>query len=357
MATIIARKRKSGISYTAQIRIMKNGLAIYSESKTFSKKALAKEWADRREGELRGDPSAISRIKHRGVTVGDLIQAYIDDRAALDQLGRSKSSDLRRLLGDDIARFDAQALTTQDLIAHVRNRRLAGTGPATVNNDLVWLRGVFRYARTALGVPVQLQIFTDASDLSRSERLISRPKKRKRRPTDDELLRIGDWFNRTAPRGGYSAPMYLITWFAIYSCRRLAEIMRLRLSDFDRGSHTWLVRDMKNPSGSAGNDGLMLVPENLIPVIDAAISAVDRGDDDRLFPFNERTVSSNWTQSMKVLGIDDLHFHDLRHEGCSRLAEDGKTIPEIQHVSLHESWSSLQVYVNMRRRSGQRMEF
>ena len=49
---------------------------------------------------------------------------------------------------------------------------------------------------------------------------------------------------------------------------------------------------------------------------------------------------------MHMLDIHDLHFHDLRHEGCSRLAESGLSIPEIQQVSLHDSWSSLQIYVN-----------
>jgi site-specific recombinase XerD len=60
---------------------------------------------------------------------------------------------------------------------------------------------------------------------------------------------------------------------------------------------------------------------------------------------------------MRILGIEDLHFHDLRREGASRLAEDGATIPEIQSVSLHESWSSLQIYVNMKPRTGERAEF
>lgn len=49
---------------------------------------------------------------------------------------------------------------------------------------------------------------------------------------------------------------------------------------------------------------------------------------------------------MKLLGIDDLHIHDLRHEACSRLAEDGWTIPQLQSVSLHDSWASMQIYVD-----------
>jgi integrase len=100
----------------------------------------------------------------------------------------------------------------------------------------------------------------------------------------------------------------------------------------------------------------MMVPDRLLPVIDAAIQYVSR-DDNRLFPLNEKSLSLYWTRTMKTLGIDDLHFHDLRHEGCSRLAEDGLSIPEIQQVSLHESWGSLQIYVNMRKRKTERVEY
>ena len=66
-----------------------------------------------------------------------------------------------------------------------------------------------------------------------------------------------------------------------------------------------------------------------------------------LLPFNSRTIGSYLRNQMRLLGIDDLHFHDLRREGVSRLAEDGLTIPEMQRVSLHESWQSLQIYVNL----------
>jgi integrase len=48
------------------------------------------------------------------------------------------------------------------------------------------------------------------------------------------------------------------------------------------------------------------------------------------------------------LAIDDLHFHDLRHEGVSRLFEMGRTIPQVASVSGHRSWQSLQRYTHLR---------
>jgi integrase len=70
--------------------------------------------------------------------------------------------------------------------------------------------------------------------------------------------------------------------------------------------------------------------------------------DARIFPFSPDAVSAAFTRTCKVLGIEDLHFHDLRHEGVSRLFEMGRTIPQAASVSGHRSWSSLQRYAHLR---------
>lgn len=49
-----------------------------------------------------------------------------------------------------------------------------------------------------------------------------------------------------------------------------------------------------------------------------------------------------------LLGIKDLHWHDLRHEACSRLAEADWTIQQIQVVSGHKTLQSLQRYMHIR---------
>ncbi|NCA73089.1 MAG: hypothetical protein EOM91_24165 [Sphingobacteriia bacterium] len=152
--------------------------------------------------------------------------------------------------------------------------------------------------------------------------------------------------------------MDLVMWAAIYSCRRLSELCRMRMSDYDREHKVWLIRDLKHPGGSAGHDAEMLVTDRFAAVVDAILALPGRkSDEPLLLPYDPRTVSARWTRTMKVLGIEDLHFHDLRHCGASRLAEDGWTIPEIQRVTLHDSWSSLQIYVQMRARKVGRVEW
>ena len=75
------------------------------------------------------------------------------------------------------------------------------------------------------------------------------------------------------------------------------------------------------------------------------------GDVDLLIPVNSKSFAARWQQGLKILGIDDLRFHDLRHEGATRFAEDGLTIPQLQQHTLHDSWSSLERYVKIRRRN------
>ncbi|WP_370599266.1 tyrosine-type recombinase/integrase [Chromohalobacter israelensis] len=46
--------------------------------------------------------------------------------------------------------------------------------------------------------------------------------------------------------------------------------------------------------------------------------------------------------------MEDLNFHDLRHEATSRLFEAGYEIVEVQQFTLHESWEVLTRYTHFR---------
>lgn len=75
------------------------------------------------------------------------------------------------------------------------------------------------------------------------------------------------------------------------------------------------------------------------------------GSEDFVFPgATTDAISASFTRACALLGIDDLHFHDLRHEGISRLFEMGRTIPQAASVSGHRSWISLSTERNHRPR-------
>ena len=356
MATITKRAGKRGVRWLAEIRIKRGGKIVHREARTFAKQATARDWARDREAEL-AKPGSLDAVAHKGVTIGDLIRRYMAEVSALRPFGRSKDAALRMLAQESLAELDVSKLTAARVVEHVRQRRLAGTGPATVLNDVIWLRVVCKYARRAWGFQIDLQQIDDAADTLRDARLLARPKRRSRRPTADELRRMDAFFRQqlAKPRP-WSIPMHLVMWLAIYSTRRLDELFRLRREDLDSTHGVYLVRDVKHPDGSAGNHREARMPERGWAVV-AAILAQYPGETGPLLPWKSRSAGTLFQRACHLLGIEDLHFHDLRHHGVSILAEDGATIPELQQVSLHESWSSLSVYVNLPARRAERAEF
>src|SRR5208282_6819713 len=46
--------------------------------------------------------------------------------------------------------------------------------------------------------------------------------------------------------------------------------------------------------------------------------------------------------------IENLHFHDLRHEATSRLFEKGLAIQEVAAITGHKTWAMLKRYTHPR---------
>jgi integrase len=119
-------------------------------------------------------------------------------------------------------------------------------------------------------------------------------------------------------------------------------ICQLRRNDNDPQHRTGLVRDAKHPLRKKGNDRrFKYTPE--------AWEIAERQPNvgELIFPHKPQGVSSAFTRACKVLGIEDLTFHDLRHEAISRLFERGYTIPQVAQFTLHESWNELSRYTHL----------
>jgi integrase len=76
--------------------------------------------------------------------------------------------------------------------------------------------------------------------------------------------------------------------------------------------------------------------------------ALRANDDDRIFPYNHKSVSTAFTRSCQELAIEDLHFHDMRHEGTSRLFEAGFRIEQVALVTGHKDWKMLRRYTHLK---------
>jgi integrase len=216
----------------------------------------------------------------------------------------------------------------------------AGRSPATVGNYLSHLQAVFAVAGPAWGLPLDLGQMKSALTVCRRLGIVSKSQERDRRPTVDEIDRLIQYFRE---RAAQAMPMDRVIVFALFSTRRQEEITRIRWDDLD--GNRVLVRDMKNPGQKIGNNVWCDLP----PEARAVIDQMPRRRAE-IFPFAADTISANFTRACRLLGIDDLRFHDLRHEGISRLFEMGWTIPHVAAVSGHRSWQSLKRYTHLQAR-------
>jgi integrase len=66
----------------------------------------------------------------------------------------------------------------------------------------------------------------------------------------------------------------------------------------------------------------------------------------RLFRLNVPAVEYRWKLARKAAGVTGLRWHDLRHEGLSRMAEKGLTLGELKAQSGHRTAQVLLGYVN-----------
>ncbi len=253
MTTIVTRRRLDGSTgYMARVRIRKGQKVVYNETQTFSTRAAALKWAKRREVELE-DPAALALAKHVDTSLASLIKWYRETFRPHSKWQRSKESALNFLEKHDIGKANVLELTTDVLVEHVRKRRLAGISGATAANDLTWIGLVLDTAKAARKQPINAEAVEEARLMCKQLRLIARSSRRERRPTNEELKRLDEFFYQRDRHACSVIPMRTLMWFAIYSARRDAEICRLEWDDNEEAARTGLVRDAKHPRSKEGN--------------------------------------------------------------------------------------------------------
>lgn len=340
MGTIVARKRKDGsIGYTAQILRKQKGVIVHREAKTFDRKQAAQAWIKKRETELAA-PGGLRKEGRAGVTLAEAIDRYIAE--SVREIGRTKAQVLRSIKTYDIAGMPCGEIGSQDIVAFAAELS-KGRQPQTVGNYLSHLASVFAIAKPAWGYDLSQAAMKDAHVVLRRLGASAKSNKRERRPTLAELDKLMQHFLDRSARAPSAVPMHRVTAFALFSTRRMEEITRITWADLDEAATRVTVRDMKHPGQKVGND----VRVDLPPEALAIILAMPRSEA-RIFPFTTDAIGAAFTRAGQFLEIEDLHFHDLRHEGVSRLFEMGWTIPKVATVSGHRSWQSLQRYSHLR---------
>ena len=341
MGTITKRKRLDGsVAHMARIRIKEGGVVVYSETETFDREPAARLWIKTREAEL-AQPGALAKLKAPDPTFAETIQKYVAEYRK--GIGKTKAQVLNAVAATSLAKRRGSTITSADWVQFAKD---LGVLPQTADNYLSHISAVYQLARPAWGYQLDAQVINDARKVCKALGLTSKSRQRDRRPTLDELDKLMTLFGN---RRKGSIPMQEIVAYAIFSTRRQDEITRQTFEDLDEAHPDIWVRDMKHPGEKSGNDVRCdLTPEALAIIRNRRKTQEQKG---RIFPYDSGTISRVFTDACTLLGIEDLHFHDLRHDGISRLFELGWNIPNVASVSGHRTWSSLRRYTHIRHRN------
>jgi len=103
MASVTVDKRKKAngeFSYRCTVRVKKNGKIIHRESRTFSKKELAKTW-----GKIRKEAAELNTIQKQDkvISIGELLDLFINDTDLWASTGRTKRYVIKMLRDCPIA--------------------------------------------------------------------------------------------------------------------------------------------------------------------------------------------------------------------------------------------------------------
>ena len=312
MATI----RKRNGRYQVQIRKDFHPLT----TKTFSRLADAKRWAIATEYEL--DHGLLGRPASGFGTIGDLIDHYLEitDTANINESESYRLKTLNKGLGH----VPIDQLRGSDL-AQYRDLRLKKIKPATLVRELSVLRRVARIAQSEWDVDIKSEPFTRL-------RIPNQRSARARR------LQPGEYERLIAACESARTPWLLpAVQLAIETGMRRGELLNARYEHLSNG----LFLIPKTKTGVART-----IP--LTPKAQSLISKLPRSICGRIIPMTPNALRLAWGRTTKRAGIEDLHFHDLRHEATSRLFEKGLNPVEVATITGHKDTRMLMRYTHLR---------
>jgi integrase len=326
MAYIKARKG----SYHVQIdKTTKTGRVRLSE--TFTTKLAAKEWAINTEKAIQ-DRSLGLPIA--GITLGDLFKKYQMENTPKKRGAKWEYNRLNAFQRDALATLEVADINTQDLVAW-RDRRLLKVCASTVRRDVAVLSAVFQIART------EWRYMSTNPLVGLKLPKGSRPRDRRFKPAEIESILYVLGYDKTTPPNTVSARVGAVMLFAIETAMRMGEICALELTDVNFDERYLFVRGEE--IGAGKNE----TARRTVPLSTEALRILRQMpvEAHKIFDVDSSQVDSLYRKARDRAGIVDLHFHDTRHEGLTRLAQKLPVL-DLARMVGHKDLAMLMVYYN-----------
>lgn len=315
----MASIERQGKSWKATVR----RAGFPTQSKSFQLKSAAEQWARQVELEMTdGKYIAVSKQ-----LVSGLFEDFRDKVCPERKGCRWEQVRINALLRDIKWMKLPVNKMTDEVLTKWRDDRLKEVSGATVNREMNLISSVFTHAIK------EWKVKMPANPVVNVKRP-PKPKHRNRRVSEDEFSKIVDYCSGANKETAtwYAGQMFV---FGIETAMRLGEMSALLWSDVDLKKRFLTVRDSKNSDSRH------------VPLSSAAIKLLSElpKNDQFVFPTSVESVGAMFRRTCGALGIENLHFHDTRHEGVSRLAKK-LNVMELAKVIGHRDLKSLMIYYN-----------
>ena len=322
----VATIRKRGNKFQVQIRLYKD-YRLISESKSFSSKLEAIKWAEIRENQIK---SNIENKLDASKTLREAIERYRDIITPEKRGAQWETLRINAMLRNNHLPLDRliNSITTDEL-AHWR--RQLPVSPASKNRVTTILRSIFEVARLEWKWLAENPL----KDLKR----LPEPQARDRRINDYEISLICEEleFDLDNPdTTTQKQKIGLIFLFAIETAMRQSEITKLQWERVNLKDQFLTLIETKN--GYKRHVPLSSKAVSLLKIMNPQRS----GD---IFGIDADTVSTLFRRAVKKCKIENLRFHDTRHEACTRLAQLLEPL-DLARMIGHRDLKSLMIYYN-----------
>jgi integrase len=253
---------------------------------------------------------------------------------------------IKEIAHSDIEDFKAKRLKTPS----IRGERSI----ADVNRSLELLRGILRFsvrngwlAKSPfdMGSP----LISKADENNRERVLSFEEEMRLLRCCTDErpmsYLRKGRLVNALRKGGRGYLKALIVT--AADTAMRKGELLKLKWKEVDFDSRMITVVAMNSKTARERKIGMT------VRVVEELQTLWKKGllDQDSLVFGVKDNFQNGFTKVKEEAGIEDFHFHDLRHTAITRMVASGMPPLEIMKVTDHSQWKTFSRYVNPNKES------
>lgn len=305
-----------------EARIRRKGMP--STCKTFETKFEAEKWA--REIETEMDRGVfVSRSEAEGTTLHEALERYIKEYIPSLAQSQKETTRAKALQRRSLASRFLPAIRGKDVAEYIKEREAEGVGANTIRLDLALLSRLFEVAIRDWGM----------ESLNNPVKRVIKPKL----PTGRERrLEAGE---EEALLEHSNEQMQTIIRLALETAMRREELCRLEWKHIDLKSRVIFLPATNTKTQQARS----------IPLSPRAIKILKSlaQEKNRLFDMLPDSISQAMGRACARAGIENLHFHDLRHEATSRLFEKTNLdVMEIRAITGHKNMQMLARYTHLR---------